>query len=455
MSRPVPLWFFLVCLILWLVVMVGFGWTVKSVMAGSDRTGAAGTVALRIASFPSLAKDVFKTLGAQATGDADDQDVRTARDPGADYSAYTPIATAPGIALDGLLIRADAAAIAPGWRLLTGAFGTPEGMENMALLLSPDLTVVNQWVLDEIQLGDTEPQAAGRKLVHGIDILPDGSILFVFDGGASIQRFDACGKRIWATAGDFNHTVNLDDAGAFAWTVRGGEKVVKVAVADGSVAREITMQQVIDANPGIDILELRREHSNDLGANSRNTQGKWGFDAFHLNDAQPLPATMAAAFPQFAPGDLLISARSLNLIFVIDPDTLKVKWWRMGVTQRQHDPDWLPSGRIMAFDNRMSRDYSEIVTIDPMTMAADVIYDGRADGFYSRIRGKVQRLDGGTLVITSPQQGEAFEVAPDGSRPLRIADTRPGSATQNYTISEMRWLPLDFFAPGTACIPAP
>lgn len=404
-------------------------------MAGSDRTGAVGTVALRIASFPSTARDVFKALGAQATGNADDQDVRTARDAGADYSSYRPIATAPGIALDGLLIRADPAAIAPGWRLLTGAFGTPEGMENMALLLSPDLTVVNQWVLDDIRLGDTEPQAAGRKLVHGVDILPDGSILFVFDGGASIQRFDACGKRIWATAGDFNHTVNLDDDRAFAWTVRGGEKVVKVAVADGRVAREITMQQVIDANPEIDILELRRAHSNDLGANSRNTQGKWGFDAFHLNDAQPLPAAMAAAFPQFAPGDLLISARSLNLIFVMDPD-------------------WLASGRIMAFDNRMSRDYSQIVTIDPKTMAATVVFDGRADGFYSRIRGKVQRLDDGRLEITSPQQGEAFEVAPDGSRPLRLADTRPGSASQNYTISEMRWLPVDFFAPGTACIPA-
>lgn len=454
MERSVPLWAFILCLILWAVMTVGFGWVVKARTQGSERGGAVGALAVTVASFPSLVRDVALELSGRASGDAADQSVRIRREDGVDLTGFAPVATVDGISLPGLLARAKPAAMQRGWRLIVGAFADAGGIDNMALLMTPDLTVAHAWILDEVPVGDEVPRAANRKFVHGVEILPDGSLIFTFDGSVSLQRFDSCGKRIWSIPGRYSHSVTRDDAGASIWAIRSGDHLVRVAVAEGAIERDISVQDIIDANPMIDILEPLRIHDNDLGVNSRNTGGRWLPDAIHLNDVDPLPAAFADRFPGFAAGDLLISARSLNLLFVLDPETLRVRWWRFGQTQRQHDPDWMPSGEIMVFNNRMSRDFSEIVAIDPAKLQRRTLYDGRRNGFYSRIRGKAELLPSGALEIASPQQGKAFEVAPDGRVAFETVNTKPGSDTLNYVISEMRWLPPDFFRPGTPCIPA-
>ena len=129
----------------------------------------------------------------------------------------------------------------------------------------------------------------------------------------------------------------------------------------------------------------------------------------------------------------------------MDPDNLKVKWWRIGVTKRQHDPDWGKSGEITIFDNRMNRGYSRIVSISPKTFQTNVIYDGRKSNFYSRIRGKHQITDEGNLVVTSPQQGRVFEVNPTGEISMEFLNTVPGNSAFNYSVSEAIWLPDNYF----------
>lgn len=55
---------------------------------------------------------------------------------------------------------------------------------------------------------------------------------------------------------------------------------------------------------------------------------------------------MAAAFPEFAAGNLPISLREPNLVTVIAPNTGLVKWWQNGPWIKQHDPDFESDGTI-------------------------------------------------------------------------------------------------------------
>ena len=59
-------------------------------------------------------------------------------------------------------------------------------------------------------------------------------------------------------------------------------------------------------------------------------------------------------------------------------------------------------------------------------------------------------LDTGALVVTSPQQGRAFEVNRNGDVVLEIVNVKPESDTTNYVISEMKWLPLNSFDLGNS-----
>lgn len=445
MKRSIPLWLFFLCTLLWTIFTVAFGWAVKSTLSGSDRSGLLGKAAVKVASFPTITKNVVLELSGYATGDYKEKYIQIQREKNADYSLFKPMPTTSEIELPGLFMWANAEKIFDGWRVLVGAFHINGNIENAVLLISPNLEIVRTWILDEIPVGGREPRPKYRKFVHGVEILRDGSVIFTFDGSISLQKFNACGEREWAIPGKYHHAVTLDDTGDTVWTLSGNSTLAQVAVADGSVVRQISIDAVIAANPMIDILEIRRKHSNDLGVNSRNTTGQWLPDRFHLNDVDPLPAAIADQFESFNAGDLLVSARSLNLIFVLDPETLEIKWWQVGAVQRQHDPDWLASGEIMVLNNRMSRDFSEVIIIDPDTYDKTVMLDGRKYEFYTRIRGKHQLLDDGTLVVTSPQQGRAFEINRDGEVVFEVVNIKPETEDTNYVISELKWLPRDYF----------
>jgi hypothetical protein len=282
-------------------------------------------------------------------------------------------------------------------------------------------------------------------------LLPDGSVIFSFIPGVTLQRVDACSRRVWATPGSFHHAVSLANDKNFVWSLRDEpvnekevtETLVRVAVATGEVVKRISVDDIVAANPTIDILQIKQDDDNWGNGNPRNKPEVWGYDPLHLNDVEELPAAYAGSFNGFVAGDLLVSVRNLNLIFVLDPETLKVKWWHSGSWRRQHDPDWEPNGTISLLDNRMSRDYSRIVRITPFSDQVEVAFDGRTNDFYTRIRGNHQFTPAGNLLVASTQQGRAFEVDRDGQPVLEVYSTRPGGDEYNYPLSDAQWLGLD------------
>jgi Arylsulfotransferase (ASST) len=286
--------------------------------------------------------------------------------------------------------------------------------------LSPDLEIVHYWPLIEDGPIDAEVAPPLRTLPHGVAMLRDGSVIYSLDGGVSLHKKDKCGRTIWALPGEYHHRVTPDESEKTVWAFRYDtegdpsdiSKVVQVATADGAILKEFSIADIISANPQIDILELRRLHPEDIGGNDKGQVGRWMTDPVHLNDADPLPQALADKFPMFAPGDLLVSAREINLLFVLDPATLAIKWWQIGATIRQHDGDWSPDGHLSVFNNRTTRGYSEITTIDPATFATSVAVDGRSIDFYARRRGDHQRLPNGGWLIASAQQGRIIEMSP-------------------------------------------
>src|SRR5262245_4866674 len=335
-QKLLPVWLFLLCLLLGALFTVFFAWSVKTTLAGNTRLGRVGKAAVVIASFPDTVRLSLREMHEDA-----DWKLRVLRT-GADLSPFQPIKKRPGIQIQGPVVRADQAALAraSGWRVLVGGFVIDGEFTHAALALSPELEVVKVWKLPEKDIQGREPLPPFGKYIHGFALLKDGSVIYSFDDGVSLQRFDACGGRIWAIAGDFHHAVTLDADEKFAWTLRverAGERVlhetvIKVATATGEIVRRITMEDIIAANPTLRIFDIREKDRNFVweNENRRNTSEEWLDDPFHLNDVEPLPAAIADRFEGFEAGDLLMSSRSLNLIFVVDPDTLVVKWWRLG-----------------------------------------------------------------------------------------------------------------------------
>jgi len=183
------------------------------------------------------------------------------------------------------------------------------------------------------------------------------------------------------------------------------DTILKVSL-DGQVLEEISVLGLLYEN-GLERL---------LFANDLTLRGDP--DLTHLNDIEELTSRMASRFPQFAAGDLLLSLRNVNLLMVVDPRTHKVKWHQSGPWIKQHDPDFLPDGRISVFNNNNDTTDtgavlggSTILDVDPAGGLTSVRYGGRpTQAFYTRFRGKHQRLDNGNILITESLAGRAFEV---------------------------------------------
>jgi hypothetical protein len=140
-------------------------------------------------------------------------------------------------------------------------------------------------------------------------------------------------------------------------------------------------------------------------------------DILHANDVEILSQDDAPAFPLFAAGDALVSMKRMNLLIVFNPDSGRVKWSHTGPWLRQHDPDFLPDGRILVFDNRERfLGGSRLVAIDPVTRGVETIFEGTPEApFFSDAHGKADRLDNGNFLVTETDAGRVFEVTPDGA----------------------------------------
>jgi hypothetical protein len=145
-------------------------------------------------------------------------------------------------------------------------------------------------------------------------------------------------------------------------------------------------------------------------------------DPTHINSISELPPNrfFDDGDERFRPGNILVSARHLNAIFIIDKRSGEVVWQYTQGLDYQHEASMVEegmpgAGRILLFNNgcnnRNAYRRSLVQEIDPI--GGRVVWQYGSRAFFSSIAGTVQKLPGGTFAIASSHGGRIFEVAGD------------------------------------------
>jgi hypothetical protein len=361
--------------------------------------------------------------------------VRAARDWRAHWRSYLGIAPTkflvPADGEDqGVLVHVPGAP-QPGLTLISGIL--KDGEVGLRLI---DLqgSVRHHWPASFSEIWPSPEHVPGRALpvndwdteIHGAVLLPSGDVVFNFDR-YGLQRLDACGEVVWKLPYMTHHSVFVSEDGNL-WvpglryhtepvsSLPGivppfEEDTVLEVSPDGEILREISLLELFYANELQALLFANGLDTFDAASHR---------DLLHLNDIEILSTSDAAAFPLFNAGDIMVSLRELNLVMVIDSATEEVRWTQTGPWIRQHDPDFLPNGQIMVFDNRRDdRDGrifggSRILTIEPVTREVQTVYEGSDEApFFSNEQGKQQPLANGNILIAETLRGRVFEVTSD------------------------------------------
>ena len=159
--------------------------------------------------------------------------------------------------------------------------------------------------------------------------------------------------------------------------------------------------------------------------------GDWG----HANSISVIPPNHHTS-PELRPGNIIVSQRSTNTIFIVDKQTGAIVW-KVGpedhLTFGQHAPYMIPQGlagegNILVFDNGSGTGYplrrfapgsSRVLEIDPVTQAIVWTYSASDSGlsrfsFFANIVSNAERLPNGNTLICSGAKGRIFEIGPNG-----------------------------------------
>jgi Arylsulfotransferase (ASST) len=353
----------------------------------------------------------------------------------------------PNGVADQRYVVSDAAAVSPGWVAVTRLDASQP--RYLVDLLDPTGKVTFSWPIDYPKL---VPGGEPMEFPHATKVMPDGTLLVSFDDGQAMGRLDACGNPMWVRSDQtYHHVFQKDEEGFWTWRAladtRGDDqKLYRFDAATGKGLESIDLIDDVVAASARDALIASIPKGYEFTRETWN----WNMpDLFHPNDIEPLTAEMADAFPQFSPGDLLISLRNINLVAVIDRQTNEFLWASRGPWREQHDPDWQADGTITVFNNNLGRGRSSIVKIDPQTNAASVLFGGDGPKFYSSIMGNHERLPNGNWLILSTTEGRLIEVTATGA-PVREYNNMV-NARYNAIMPNVEYLAPDHFEQMPEC----
>ena len=234
---------------------------------------------------------------------------------------------------------------------------------------------------------------------HDLDFMPDGSVVSLIEGARVIEHKGS--------------KIRILDNG-FAFITKQGKLKRVLWFYDLLKNKRWFLKKL---QRGIDFMRAKHPKGHkdlDLPKSTRLGHSKThqGLDVFHANTVEVLERAWPGRWNE---GDLMTSFRYPDVIAVLDPENGKVRWhWGEGILDDQHDPTLMDNGHILVFDNGRHRKRSRILEVDPKTRKIVWKYGGPKDApLFSDIRGLVQPLPGGTILINESQRGRAVEIDRD------------------------------------------
>lgn len=269
---------------------------------------------------------------------------------------------------------------------------------------------------------DVIPKSKPGTHIHGAVILKNGDLVFNFEH-LGMVRIDRNSNVVWRLPYRTHHSIHMHDDGNL-WVC--GQKLrmdpnphfphrippfdeytILEVSPQGEILQEWSISEILYENGQGRLMPLSapKPHSQILN------------DLLHLNDVEPFSSTMEEGF--FKDGDILVSLRNINTVFVFNRYSRKIKFLCTGWFVQQHDPDFIDGNRFSVFDNcYTSEDHglqSRIVIVSAADNKTEVFFVGSSEKpFFTKILGKHQWLPNGSLLITESVQGRAFEINRQG-----------------------------------------
>lgn len=236
-------------------------------------------------------------------------------------------------------------------------------------------------------------------------LLPTGHLVVITDRG-HLEEYDWEGERTWSFEPEqTGHMLHHD----FAPLENGGHLLLVHRPRQAS-------DDLVEVNREGQVVwrwSSREAIAEDFGRSRRPNKT-------HMNSIQALPSNrwFDAGHEAFRPGNVLVSARNLDTLYIVSRPEGEVVWRYTGELDWQHEARMTPAGypsegEILLFNNRYHSEEREsaLVGLDPVEET--VTWSYQAPGFFSATEGTQQVLPNGNLLVTSSHGGRVFELTRD------------------------------------------
>jgi hypothetical protein len=305
------------------------------------------------------------------------------------------------------------------------------GEGQRAVLISMTGDILHEWHLPFSAIWDDTASVKSPRpdaMIHynRAHLYPNGDLLAIYEAlgdtpwGYGLAKMDKHSRLIWKYLEGAHHDLDVGPDGNIyvltheirntiidKWRQLKPPRVddfVVVLSPDGEVLKKVSVLDALVASPYARMVNTVAWYSKD--------------DYLHANAIDVVDQEGAARLAGMSGHQVLVSLRELGAIGLLDLDREVFTWAARGPWLGQHDPDLLPNGNILLFDNfghYGAGGNSRVIEFNPKTYEIVWSYTGDDERpFYSALRSDQERLSNGNTLITESDGGRLFEVTRDG-----------------------------------------